>query len=131
MALASQEPWIQNATIRDNILFGCPMDAQRYADVLNVCALQADIDMLPAGDMTEIGEKGINLSGGQKQRINVVRAVHCGADVYLFDDPMSAVDSHVGAHMFTSCFLQHLAGTTRILVTHKTEIWTKLTTSCA
>jgi len=122
VALASQEPWIQNATVRDNILFGCPMDSVRYAEVLRVCALQADLDILPAGDMTEIGEKGINLSGGQKQRINVARAVYCGGDVYMFDDPLSAVDSHVGAHMFSACFQQHLEGTTRILVTHKIEI---------
>jgi ATP-binding cassette subfamily C (CFTR/MRP) protein 1 len=122
VALASQEPWIQNATVRDNILFGCPLDTSRYAEVIRVCALQSDLDILPAGDMTEIGEKGINLSGGQKQRINVARAVYCGADVYMFDDPLSAVDSHVGAHMFSACFLHYLSGTTRLLVTHKIEV---------
>lgn len=122
VALASQEPWIQNASVRDNILFGRAMDSDRYAEVLRVCALQADLDILPAGDLTEIGEKGINLSGGQKQRVNVARAVYCGADVYMFDDPLSAVDSHVGAHMFSACFLHYLAGTTRILVTHKIDV---------
>ncbi len=126
VALTPQEPWIQNASLRDNILFGHPMDEARYADVLRVCALQADVDILPAGDLTEIGEKGINLSGGQKQRVSVARAVYCGGDVYMFDDPLSAVDAHVGAHMFSACFLKHLAGTTRILVTHKIEILSRV-----
>jgi ABC-type multidrug transport system fused ATPase/permease subunit len=122
VALSSQEPWIRNASVRDNILFGCPMDSARYADVLRVCALQADLNALPAGDMTEIGGKGSVLSPSQKQRISVARAVYCGADVYMFDDPLAPLSSAEASLVFSSCFLEHLAGSTRILVTHKLDV---------
>nr|CAH7713756.1 unnamed protein product [Callosobruchus chinensis] len=120
IAYASQQAWIQNATLKDNILFGKPYDKIRYEKVVEACALRADFNMLPAGDQTEIGEKGINLSGGQKQRISLARAVYSNADIYLLDDPLSAVDSHVGKHIFENVIGPKglLKDTTRILVTH-------------
>ncbi|XP_052866594.1 multidrug resistance-associated protein 1 isoform X1 [Anopheles cruzii] len=120
IAYVSQQAWIQNATLKDNILFGKPMDQRRYARVIEACALKPDIEMLPGGDMTEIGEKGINLSGGQKQRVSLARAVYNDADVYFLDDPLSAVDSHVGKHIFEQVIGSGglLASKTRVLVTH-------------
>ncbi|XP_044734303.1 multidrug resistance-associated protein 1 isoform X4 [Chrysoperla carnea] len=120
IAYVSQQAWIQNATLRDNILFGKPFVQSVYDKVVDACALVPDIKMLPGGDSTEIGEKGINLSGGQKQRVNLARAVYNDADVYFFDDPLSAVDSHVGKHIFEKVIgptgmLKHK---TRVLVTH-------------
>lgn len=94
VAYVPQQAWIQNATLKNNILFGRPFDKKRYDKVVEACALKADFDMLPAGDQTEIGEKGINLSGGQKQRVSLARAVYQDADIYFLDDPLSAVDSH-------------------------------------
>uniref|UniRef100_A0A182QBD7 ABC-type glutathione-S-conjugate transporter n=1 Tax=Anopheles farauti TaxID=69004 RepID=A0A182QBD7_9DIPT len=120
IAYVSQQAWIQNATLKDNILFGKPMDQRRYNRVIEACALKPDIEMLPGGDMTEIGEKGINLSGGQKQRVSLARAVYNDADVYFLDDPLSAVDSHVGKHIFEQVIGSSglLAKKTRVLVTH-------------
>uniref|UniRef100_A0AAG5CVY7 ABC-type glutathione-S-conjugate transporter n=1 Tax=Anopheles atroparvus TaxID=41427 RepID=A0AAG5CVY7_ANOAO len=121
IAYVSQQAWIQNATLKDNILFGKPMDQRRYNRVIEACALKPDIEMLPGGDMTEIGEKGINLSGGQKQRVSLARAVYNDADVYFLDDPLSAVDSHVGKHIFEQVIGTNgglLANKTRVLVTH-------------
>ncbi|CAI5775246.1 canalicular multispecific organic anion transporter 1 [Podarcis lilfordi] len=120
IAYVSQQAWIQNATLKDNILFGSPFDEARYQQVIDACALLPDLQLLPGGDLTEIGEKGINLSGGQKQRVSLARAVYNNADIYLLDDPLSAVDSHVGRHIFDQVLgpqglLQHK---TRILVTH-------------
>ncbi|XP_015279485.1 PREDICTED: canalicular multispecific organic anion transporter 1 [Gekko japonicus] len=120
VAYVPQQAWIQNATLKDNILFGSPLDEARYQQVLEACALLPDLQLLPGGDLTEIGEKGINLSGGQKQRVSLARAVYNNADIYLLDDPLSAVDSHVGRHIFDKVLgpdglLQHK---TRILVTH-------------
>ncbi|KAE8746345.1 ABC-transporter, subfamily C member 06 [Frankliniella occidentalis] len=116
----AQQAWIQNATLRDNILFGLPMEKEKYNMVVEACALKADLEMLPGGDLTEIGEKGVNVSGGQKQRIALARAVYNSADVYLFDDPLSAVDSHVGKHIFEHVIGPNglLRNKTRILVTH-------------
>ncbi|KAJ2808048.1 hypothetical protein H4R21_000229, partial [Coemansia helicoidea] len=102
IAYVPQQPWIMNATLRDNILFGHRFDQAFYDRVIDACALRQDLDMLPAGDMTEIGEKGINLSGGQKARVSLARAVYARADVYLLDDPLAAVDAHVGKHIFTN-----------------------------
>ena len=96
-----QQAWIQNNTVKDNILFGRRMEGDLYDQTIRACALEPDLDILPGGDMAEIGEKGINLSGGQKQRVSIARAVYQKADVYLLDDPLSAVDSHVGKHIFT------------------------------
>ncbi|EAU31453.1 hypothetical protein ATEG_08280 [Aspergillus terreus NIH2624] len=99
-AFCPQYAWIQNATVRDNIVFGQPFDSDWYHEVVDACALRADFRSLPAGDMTEIGERGINLSGGQKQRVNLARAVYSRSDIVLMDDPLSAVDAHVGEHIF-------------------------------
>ena len=100
VAYVPQQAWIQNATLKDNVLFGRPLNSKRYAKTIHACALQTDLDILPGGDLTEIGEKGINLSGGQKQRVSLARSVYFDADIYLLDDPLSAVDSHVGKHIF-------------------------------
>ncbi|XP_048800530.1 ATP-binding cassette sub-family C member 2 [Lagopus muta] len=120
LAYVPQQAWIQNATLKDNILFGSELDEARYQKVIKACALLPDLELLPAGDQTEIGEKGINLSGGQKQRVSLARAVYNDADIYILDDPLSAVDAHVGKHLF-----EHVLGPkgllqnkTRILVTH-------------
>lgn len=120
IAYVSQQAWIQNATLQDNILFGKQMDPKRYNQVIAACALKPDIEMLPGGDQTEIGEKGINLSGGQKQRVSLARAVYNDADIYFLDDPLSAVDSHVGKHIFEQVLGPSgiLSPKTRLLVTH-------------
>lgn len=120
VAYVPQEAWIQNATVRANIIFNREFDAELYQRVIFACALRSDLAMLPGGDMTEIGEKGINLSGGQKQRISLARAVYARADLYLLDDPLSAVDTHVGKHIFKHVIgpTGMLAGATRVFVTH-------------
>ncbi|XP_071965517.1 multidrug resistance-associated protein 1-like [Antedon mediterranea] len=119
-AYVPQQAWIQNATLRDNILFGRELHESKYQRVVQACALATDFDMLPGGDMTEIGEKGINLSGGQKQRVSLARAVYANTNVYYLDDPLSAVDSHVGKHIFDNVIGPEglLKSKTRILVTH-------------
>lgn len=120
IAYVPQQAWIQNSTLKDNILFGKALNQEHYDKVIEACALKADLDMLPGGDKTEIGEKGINLSGGQKQRISLARAVYNDAEIYFLDDPLSAVDAHVGKHIFDHVIGPKgmLAGKTRILVTH-------------
>ncbi|XP_007257300.3 ATP-binding cassette sub-family C member 3 isoform X2 [Astyanax mexicanus] len=120
VAYVPQQAWIQNATLRDNILFGRPYVEQKYRCVLEACALTPDLEVLPGGDLTEIGEKGINLSGGQRQRVSLARALYSEADVYLMDDPLSAVDAHVAKHIFDHVIGPEgaLRGKTRILVTH-------------
>ncbi|CAG5116121.1 unnamed protein product, partial [Candidula unifasciata] len=119
-AYVSQEAWIQNASLQDNILFGSKFKSQKYKQVVKACALDDDFKRLAAGDRTEIGEKGVNLSGGQKQRVSLARAVYSEADLYLLDDPLSAVDAHVGKHIFHQVIGRSgmLKGKTRILVTH-------------
>lgn len=120
IAYVSQQAWIQNATLQDNILFGRPMNRKRYNQVIAACALKSDLEMMAKGDQTEIGEKGVNVSGGQKQRIAIARAVYADADTYFLDDPLSAVDSHVGKHIFEQVIGPDglLANKTRVLVTH-------------
>ncbi|XP_012271250.1 multidrug resistance-associated protein 1 isoform X2 [Orussus abietinus] len=120
IAYVSQQAWIQNATLQDNVLFGKPLDKALYNRVIEACALGPDLKMLPAGDQTEIGEKGINLSGGQKQRVSLARAVYNNSDIYFLDDPLSAVDAHVGKHIFENVigWSGLLRKKTRILVTH-------------
>uniref|UniRef100_A0A8C6PZ27 ABC-type glutathione-S-conjugate transporter n=1 Tax=Nothobranchius furzeri TaxID=105023 RepID=A0A8C6PZ27_NOTFU len=120
VAYVPQQAWIQNATLRNNILFGKSYDERKYHRVLDACALTPDLEVLPGGDMTEIGEKGINLSGGQRQRVSLARALYSDADVYLLDDPLSAVDAHVAKHIFDNLIGPEgaLKGKTRILVTH-------------
>nr|AKC34057.1 ABCC1-like protein [Spodoptera litura]AKC34899.1 ABCC1-like protein [Spodoptera litura] len=120
IAYVPQQAWIQNATLQDNILFGKPLDKHKYNNVIDMCALKPDFEVLPGGDQTEIGEKGINLSGGQKQRVSLARAVYCDADNYFLDDPLSAVDSHVGKHIFDKVLGPSglLKNKTRVWVTH-------------
>ncbi|CAG5122310.1 unnamed protein product, partial [Candidula unifasciata] len=120
VSYVAQQAWIQNDTLQNNILFSKPLEHSFYSKVIEACALQPDLDILGAGDKTEIGEKGINLSGGQKQRVSLARAVYQDADVYLLDDPLSAVDSHVGKHLFDKVIGPEgmLKGKTRVLVTH-------------
>lgn len=125
IAYCSQHAWIQNASLRDNILFGKPYDEKRYQQVIKVCELLPDFDILANGDLTEIGEKGINLSGGQKQRVAIARAVYQDQDIILFDDVLSAVDVHVGAAIFKNCIHGILKNKTRILVTHQLQILPK------
>ena len=100
IAYVSQTSWIQSGTVRDNILFGKPMDKTRYENATKVCALDMDINDFSHGDLTEIGQRGINMSGGQRQRIQLARAVYNDADIYLLDDPFSAVDAHTAAILF-------------------------------
>lgn len=100
IAYVSQSAWIQSGSIRENILFGSPMDSERYRDTLERCSLVKDFELLPYGDLTEIGERGVNLSGGQKQRIQLARALYKNADIYLLDDPFSAVDAHTASSLF-------------------------------
>ncbi|KAJ3773608.1 ABC protein [Lentinula raphanica] len=120
VAYCPQTAWIQNSTLRNNILFGQPFDETRYWKVLERACLIPDLQMLPDGDLTEIGEKGINLSGGQRQRVNIARALYYNADIILFDDPLSAVDAHVGRSLFYGAIqtLVKSEGKTVILVTH-------------
>jgi len=121
-----QQAWIQNATIKDNILFGKEYDKEKYKKVIKSCALTSDLKMFPNGDMTEIGERGINLSGGQKQRISLARVVYFDSDIVFLDDPLSAVDAHVSRYLFDNCILDALSNKTRILVTHQLHILPKV-----
>ena len=100
IAYVSQTAWIQTGTVQDNILFGSLMDRQIYQETLVRCSLVKDLEMLPFGDLTQIGERGVNLSGGQKQRVQLARALYQNADIYLLDDPFSAVDAHTATSLF-------------------------------
>ncbi|KAK8608369.1 hypothetical protein V6N13_023795 [Hibiscus sabdariffa] len=121
IAYVSQTSWIQSGTIRDNILYGKPMDEEIYKRAVKSCALDKDIDNFDLGDLTEIGQRGINMSGGQKQRIQLARAVYNDADIYLLDDPFSAVDAQTAAILFNDCVMEALRNKTVILVTHQVE----------
>ncbi|XP_074291617.1 ABC transporter C family member 10-like [Silene latifolia] len=121
IAYVSQTAWIQSGTIRDNILFGCAMDEVRYQETLHRCSLVKDLELLPFGDLTEIGERGVNLSGGQKQRIQLARALYRDADIYLLDDPFSAVDAHTATNLFKEYVIEALSEKTVILVTHQVD----------
>ncbi|KMT05991.1 hypothetical protein BVRB_7g164780 [Beta vulgaris subsp. vulgaris] len=120
-AYVAQTSWIQNGTIQDNILFGLPINQHKYRNVLRVCCLEKDLEMMEFGDQTEIGERGINLSGGQKQRIQLARAVYQDCDIYLLDDIFSAVDAHTGSVIFKECVRGTLREKTVILVTHQVD----------
>lgn len=120
-AFLPQKPWIVNATLRDNITFGNPFNKQLYDKVINCAAMESDLKILPNGDLTEIGEKGINLSGGQKARVALARALYNQPDIYLLDDVLSAVDVHVGTHIIEKCFSDYLSEKTRILITHNLD----------
>nr|CAD7452465.1 unnamed protein product [Timema tahoe] len=145
LSYACQEPWVFGSTIRQNIVFGSTFNKRRYDEVVRVCALRRDLEGFPQGDLTQVGERGSSLSGGQKARINLAslcdhllmlliagtvtdrlflpchRAVYNEADVYLLDDPLSAVDTHVGRHLFDECINSYLKKKTRVLVTHQLQ----------
>ncbi|XP_071689887.1 ABC transporter C family member 10-like [Rutidosis leptorrhynchoides] len=121
VAYVSQTAWIQTGTIRENILFGSLLDDAKYEEVVKKCSLVKDIEMLPFGDQTIIGERGINLSGGQKQRVQLARALYQDADVYLLDDPFSAVDAHTAASLFKEFIMDALSSKTVLLVTHQVD----------
>ncbi|KAM5207793.1 LOW QUALITY PROTEIN: ATP-binding cassette sub-family C member 12 [Hipposideros larvatus] len=120
LACVSQQAWIFHGNVRENILFGENYNHHRYQHMVRVCALQDDLSSLPYGDH-EVGERGLNLSGGQKQRISLARAVYSDREVYLLDDPLSAVDAHVGTHIFEECIKKTLRGKTVVLVTHQLQ----------
>ncbi|XP_058800160.1 probable multidrug resistance-associated protein lethal(2)03659 [Phymastichus coffea] len=121
VSFADQDSWVFGASVRQNILFGQEFDRRRYTRVVKVCALQKDFQQFPYGDKTIVGERGNSLSGGQRARINLARAVYRQADIYLLDDPLSAVDAHVGKKLFQECFQKYLSGKTRILATHQLQ----------
>ncbi|XP_037030671.1 probable multidrug resistance-associated protein lethal(2)03659 [Bradysia coprophila] len=121
VSYASQETWLFGGTVRSNIIFIEEFDQKRYKEVVRVCGLERDLKLMPNGDMTIVGERGISLSGGQKARISLARAVYKQADIYLLDDPLSAVDSHVGKHLFQECIQQFLKNKICVLVTHQLQ----------
>jgi ABC-type multidrug transport system fused ATPase/permease subunit len=121
-AFCPQYAWIQNATVRENIIFGKEFNQAWYDKVVDACALRPDLEMLPNGDMTEIGERGITVSGGQKQRMNIARAIYFNADIVLMDDPLSAVDAHVGRHIMDNAICGLLKDKCRILATHQLHV---------
>ncbi|XP_026440973.1 ABC transporter C family member 10-like [Papaver somniferum] len=121
IAYVSQTAWIQSGSIKDNVLFGCTMDKKRYQETLEKCSLVKDLEMLPYGDLTEIGERGINLSGGQKQRIQLARALYQDADIYLLDDPFSAVDALTAISIFNEYIMGALSEKAVLLVTHQVD----------
>uniref|UniRef100_A0A8C5C8Y1 Uncharacterized protein n=1 Tax=Gadus morhua TaxID=8049 RepID=A0A8C5C8Y1_GADMO len=121
LTYACQQPWVFPGTIRSNILFGKELNPAKYEEVLRACALKRDMELLPDGDLTLIGDRGATLSGGQKARVNLARAVYLDADIYLLDDPLSAVDAEVGRHLFEKCICGILKDKPRILVTHQLQ----------
>uniref|UniRef100_H3CLC0 ATP-binding cassette, sub-family C (CFTR/MRP), member 10 n=1 Tax=Tetraodon nigroviridis TaxID=99883 RepID=H3CLC0_TETNG len=124
----SQDPWIQHASVRDNILFGKAYEPHFYQAVIEACALTDDLKVLPSGDRTEVGENGVTLSGGQKARLALARAAYMDKDIYLLDDPLAAVDTDVAKHLMKRCVLELLRGKTRILCTHRIEFVEKADT---
>lgn len=121
VSYSSQEPWLFDATIRQNILFTESFDDERYQEVIRVCSLERDIRSFPAGDLTFVGESGACLSGGQKSRINLARAIYRKADIYLLDDPLAAVDSTVSKKMFKNCIKDFLKDKICLLITHQKQ----------
>lgn len=121
LSYASQEPWIFSGTVRDNVLFGKDYHAVRYKEVMRVCNLERDMELFPEGDMSIVGERGVSLSGGQKARVNLARALYYDADIYLLDDPLSAVDASVAKHIFNNCLKTFLKKKTVILATHQLQ----------
>ncbi|XP_054566446.1 ATP-binding cassette sub-family C member 11 [Eptesicus fuscus] len=121
LAYVPQQAWLLTGSVRDNILMGSQCDQARYLQVLHCCSLNRDLEILPFGDLTEIGERGLNLSGGQRQRISLARAVYSDREIYLLDDPLSAVDARVGKHIFEECIRKALRGKTVVLVTHQLQ----------
>ena len=121
VAYAAQSAWILNATLQDNITFGLPYEKKKYDAIVAACQLTHDLELLDAGDQTEIGENGINLSGGQKQRVSIARAAYSNADIIILDDPLSALDPEVGQLLFEQCILKFMKGKTRIFVTNQLQ----------
>eukprot|EP00106_Octopus_bimaculoides_P007974 XP_014775416.1 PREDICTED: multidrug resistance-associated protein 5-like [Octopus bimaculoides] len=121
IAYTPQQAWIFNGTLKENILFGQEMDERRYAAVIQACSLETDLKLFEERDETEIGDRGANLSGGQKQRLSLARAVYSGRDIYLLDDPLSAVDVKVAKHLFYSCLKKYLFHSTIIICTHQLQ----------
>ncbi|XP_023241147.1 multidrug resistance-associated protein 4-like isoform X2 [Centruroides sculpturatus] len=121
ISYASQEAWVFNATIRENILFGEEYQEDKYRKILHITALEKDISLFPKGDKTIVGEKGVIMSGGQKARINLARALYVDADIFLLDDPLSAVDVPVAKHIFEKCIMEYLKDKICILVTHQIQ----------
>lgn len=121
VSYSAQEPWLFDATVRQNILFTEEYDESRYREVIRVCALERDLQLLPYADLTIVGERGISLSGGQKARVSLARAIYRRADIYLLDDPLSAVDSVVGKEIFENCIRNFLNDKICILVTHQQQ----------
>lgn len=119
MGYSLQQPWIQNGTLKANILFGQPYDEQKYQAVIKASALEKDLEWLPSGDDTLLGEKGVQISGGQKARVSLARILYASPDIILLDDPLSAVDVHVGKHIFEEAIKKHLKDKTVLLVTHQ------------
>ncbi|XP_020802461.1 probable multidrug resistance-associated protein lethal(2)03659 [Drosophila serrata] len=122
ISYAAQQPWVFQGSIRENILFVEPYEEHRYRAVVHACQLERDLELLPRGDATVVGERGISLSGGQKARIALARACYRQADIYLFDDPLAAVDAQVGKLLMDKCFHRLLAGKMRILITHHVQL---------
>ena len=118
ISFVSQNPWILNTTIEENILFFSPKDEEKYKKIINICQLDPDLLTLQKGDQTEIGEKGLNLSGGQKARISIARAIYTDSEIYIFDDPLSALDAYVGMNLFKGVFNEYLKNKTFIITTH-------------
>lgn len=126
LGYCQQNAWIQNLTVRENILFGAPFEEDRYWRAVKAAALPSDLELFADGDGTELGERGVTLSGGQKSRLNIARALYSDADIILLDDPLSAVDAHVGLHLFEEAILGLKAkGKTVILVTHALHMLSK------
>ena len=121
IAYLSQVPWVFSGTLRENILFGKDFDKKKYDTIIQVCDLKTDLDCFPKGDLTEVGQRGVILSGGQRARVSLARGIYSDADIYLLDDPLSAVDAAVGKNLFNRCIKGFLANRIRILVSHQLQ----------
>lgn len=121
VSYASQEPWVFGGSVRQNIIFGQDFEKEKYEEIVKVCALERDFTLFPYGDKTLVGERGVSLSGGQRARINLARAIYKDADIYLLDDPLSAVDTHVGKHLFDQCISGYLKYKCVVFVTHQLQ----------
>ena len=126
IAYIPQIPWILNETVRNNIIFQNSFNLEKYKKVVNICQLEADFELFKSGDMTSISDKGDNLSGGQRVRINIARGIYNDSDIYLFDDPFSALDAYVGNEIFNKVILEYLNGKTILIITHALQFIPKM-----